>query len=108
MDRPALAQEHSETSKDAAIKSEGVRAKAQALVWNALALYPSGLTTEQVCSITGLSSDSVRPRLVELDEQGRASRLTVNGEPYHPITNKEVVTRANKLGNQMTVWVAAR
>ena len=106
MDIGALAQLNG--MKGAAVKAEGVRSKQQQLIWNALVAFPDGLTTEQICSITMLSSDSVRPRLLELDYQHRIERATKNGKPYHPILNKEVRTRINKLGNQMTVWLGVR
>ncbi len=107
--RPALAQEHSPSSKSAAAKAEGFRTEQQRTIWLILSRTDRiGLTTEEICIITGWDGSTVRPRLVELDGQGRAGRVTKNGRPYHPVTNREVVTRNNARGNAMALWRAIK
>ena len=106
--KPALAQEHSRPSREAAAKAEGFRTSQQRMIWEFLASHEDGRTTEEICIALGLDGSTVRPRLVELDEQGRITRLTKNGQPYHHITNKDVATRPNTKGNRMTVWTAVR
>ena len=106
--KPALAQESSEPSKEAAQRAEGFRTDQQRTIWLALSRAEEGLTTEEICGITGWEGSTVRPRLVELDEEGRITRRTLNGLPFHPITNKAVATRKNSRGNNMTIWEATR
>ncbi len=102
--KPALAQEWSATSQAAAEVAERVRHRQQHVIEETLRLRPDGLTTEEICRLTNIVGDSVRPRLVELDEQGRAARVTLDGRPFHKVINPAVVTRANTKGNQMCVW----
>ena len=101
--RPALAVESSRPSKDAAIHVEETRGRTQMMVYNALA-KTTGLTTEEICEATGLDGSTVRPRLVELDFEGRAERISTNGQPWHPVRNPGVLTRKNKKGLRMTIW----
>ncbi len=106
--KPALAIESSQPSKDAAIHAEETRGRTQTMVWMALKGATDGLTTEEICEATGLDSSTVRPRLVELDRQQRAERVSANRKPWHPVANPEVKTRPNKKGLRMTLWQVTR
>ena len=106
--KPPLAQEHSETSKAAAVKVERARESIQRMIWNFLAAHEDGRTTDEVCIALGLEGNTVRPRLLELEEQGRAERVTQNGQPHHPILNPAVRTRENAKGNKCQLWRAVR
>ena len=85
---PVLAQEHSETSKEAARSLTTPRRDAtRQQVYDALrnAGY-SGLTAEKIEEITGLAGDTVRPRLVELDKafqitRTKETRMTKSNRP---------------------------
>ena len=88
--KPALAQEHSDTSREAAAKIEPHRGKMQTLVYQAIksagqtmvsdrdvfhanwnGAVVGGLSDEEGIAITGLSPSTYRPRRVELVEQNR-------------------------------------
>lgn len=66
-ERPALAQEHSDTSKAAARSVEGSpRAKARSAVLEAIRSAPGGITAEKIEDVTGYPGNTVRPRIVQL------------------------------------------
>lgn len=72
VERPALSQEHSETSKGAARAIEGgPRSKARNAVLAAIAQSPYGLTAQEISDQTGIVGDTVRPRIVELVERNQ-------------------------------------
>lgn len=63
--KPALAQEHSATSREAAAKIEPTRNEKRAVVLRAIELH-GGLTDEQVAELTGMDPNTARPRRIEL------------------------------------------
>jgi hypothetical protein len=67
--KPALAQEHSETSRLAAAAIEPHRANLQRRVYDAI-VGNGGLTAQEIEKATGLAGNTVRPRIVELVKAG--------------------------------------
>jgi predicted ArsR family transcriptional regulator len=47
----------------------------RAIVFAALKRRANGLTADQIACITGLSGDTIRPRLLELQEAGSVEKL---------------------------------
>jgi hypothetical protein len=94
--KPALAQEHSETSKEAARRLDDGCGRRQALreaVYAAISAAPAGLTDEEGQTATGLEGSTYRPRRVELVEAGRV------------VDSKR--TRLTRSGRRAVVWVVA-
>lgn len=89
---PAKAQEHSETSKSAARAIEPRRNILRKQVYDILLATPSGLTDEEIQTMTGMEGSTQRPRRVELVESGA---VVDSG-----------LTRATRSGRQATVWTA--
>ena len=71
--KPALST-GSPTSDAAARAVEGKRPRLWWLVWRTLQQHPDGMTAEELETATGLSGNSVRPRLVELAEVNLVTR----------------------------------
>ncbi len=91
-ERPALAQEHSATSKAAGASIEGSpRARSRAAVLEAIRASADGLTDERGQEITGLDGSTYRPRRVELVSLGLV------------VDSKKV--RMSKSGRSCAVWV---
>jgi transcription initiation factor IIE alpha subunit len=67
--KPALAQEHSDTSREAAALIEPKRPTLRARVLKAIKRY-GALTDEEIQTETGLNPSTVRPRRIELVEMG--------------------------------------
>ena len=93
-EKPALAQEHSATSKDAARLIEPTRGTLRERVLEVIRgnAVLGGLTDEEGMEITGLPPSTYRPRRVELVE---ANLIVDSGR-----------TRRTKSGRQAVVWVA--
>lgn len=91
LSKPALAQEHSETSKEAARRIEPVRGTLRERVYEAL-LTPGGLTDEEGIEATGIPASTYRPRRIELWE---AQRVV-----------KTPLTRYTKSGRSAAVYEA--
>jgi hypothetical protein len=90
--KPALAQEHSPTSREAAARIEPKRGTLQTLVYLAInATGTSGLTDEEGIEATGLPASTYRPRRVELVEQSRI--------------RDSHLTRLTKSRRRAVVWV---
>ena len=69
--KPALAQEHSETSKDAARRIEPVRGTLREVVYSFLKdAGADGLTDEEGIAATKMPASTYRPRRVDLVEAG--------------------------------------
>lgn len=91
-EKPVPAVESSDTSKAAARAIEGgPRAKARLAVLNAIIAATEGLTAERISEITGISGDTVRPRIVELSEAN--------------LIMKSTRTRMTRAGREAQVWV---
>ena len=93
MHKPALAQEHSTTSREAAARIEPTRGRLQLAVYLAVKGARDGLTAQEIEEATGLAGNTVRPRVVELVEQCR----------IHDSGRK----RLTKSGRNAVVWVAS-
>ncbi len=90
--KPALAQEHSATSRAAAGRIEPSRISLQGKVYLAIAMAPDGLTDEEGINRTGIPASTYRPRRVELVE---ANRVLDSGR-----------TRLTRSRRAAVVWVA--
>jgi hypothetical protein len=91
--KPALAQEHSVTSRAAAAKIEPRRGTLQTIVYLYIKSCSSGATDEEGMEATGIVASTYRPRRVELVEAGR---IVDSGR-----------TRKTRSGREAVVWVAA-
>lgn len=92
--KPALAQEHSQPSVEAARAIEGVSGRYRVLVYQALKAASAGLTDQEICTVTGLDPSTERPRRVELVESGAVV--------------DSLRTRSTRSGRSATVWEVAR
>lgn len=88
--KPALAQEHSETSKEAARQIEPVRGTLRARVLDAIR-EGGGYTDEEGMGILEMPASTYRPRRVELVEAG--------------LVRDSGQTRDTKSGRKAVVWV---
>ena len=93
VERPALAQEHSETSKAAARLIGEVRATLRNRMLAAIrATGSNGMTDEAVTECLGMNPSTERPRRIELVRMGL---LIDSGK-----------TRPTRAGRDSTVWIA--
>ena len=74
--KPALAQEHSETSKEAARAIEPKRTALQRIVLDAIGALGGEATADEIEALFGIGGSSIRPRLVELVEANVLERTT--------------------------------
>lgn len=91
--KPALAQEHSETSKDAARKIEAVRGEKRQRVLAYLLDYGPA-TDQEGAAALGMDPSTYRPRRIELEEAN--------------LIRKTDRTRATKSGRKAAVYEAVR
>ena len=82
--KPALAQEHSETSKEAARAIEPKRTALQRIVLDAIGALGGEATADEIEELLDIGGSSIRPRLVELTESNvlqrtERTRLTRRG-----------------------------
>lgn len=91
--KPALSVAGSATSEAAAQSIEPSRGRIQMLVYTALKFASNGLTAEELETVTGLSGNTIRPRLVELREE---NRIADSG-----------TTRKTRANRDAVVWIAA-
>ena len=94
VEKPAPAQEHSDTSKSAAASVEGSpRTRTRAAVLQAIRdAGAEGLTDEKGTEVSGIEPNTYRPRRIELMEQN----LIVDSKK----------TRLTRSGRSATVYVA--
>lgn len=85
---------HSQTSADAADEIKAHTPRMREKVYTTIKGSLAGLTTEEICTITGMKGDTVRPRIVELASS-------------KPPMIKPAGTRPTKSGRQAQVWVMA-
>jgi hypothetical protein len=91
--KPPLAQEHSETSKDAARKIERPRRiLRERVLWYIDIRADLGATDEEIQDALGMNPSTERPRRIELVEAGL---VRDSGE-----------TRRTKAGRRAAIWVA--
>ena len=87
-------QVHSMTSVDAGHSIRSIKGHQQRKVFNAIRSYGlTGITAQQIGIVLEMDGNSVRPRIVELAEQGLI---------------EEAGTRPTKSGRQASVWVVKR
>lgn len=93
--KPALAQEHSPTSRAAAAAIEPVREPLKARVYRWIAFMGSaGCTDEEGCLALDMNPSTYRPRRVELVEEGSVIDSST--------------TRRTRSGRAAVVWIVRR
>lgn len=96
-EEPAAPFSEPTSSRDAAEAIESERENLREIIYRDIKAREEGLTCEEVCEITGLDGNTVRPRIWELTGQARG---------FEPRIIKTEKRRRNVSGRTARVYVA--